>query len=560
MLVIDENVGEELFFRNRSRGPDARMVPNPRRENRAFLEGDPFMYAQNAYEECLLNHKRPNDSVLRPTRKNRCFDFDGSPQKVPNVLEDSGLFELPDLSTFMKIYSKISHADELAEDPRKILDAPNLRNDFYLNVLDWSPKPLVAIGLNASMEILDTTKDPYTHRRLFSLTKKAKPAKTSVTWGPDLQTSTDVYVAAVKWHPHGYHNCMAVGLSDGRLKLWDVERGKAFQEANFHTLRVSSLAWAQDLLATGSKDQEVHLLDMRLSLNRIMHRPLSGLMGHRAEVCSLAFKNGGGLCSTELATGCNDAQVRLYDFRKGTRGAEELHPRLVFAQHRACVKAVSWNPWKSNRLVTGGGLMDQKIMVWETTHGRVLETLHAGSQVSGFVWNTEKNEFGTCAAGHTIAVYRYMPTSDKYRKFSVFPGHVGRILHFSQNPLTSLFISLGSDEKLRVWPVFEKEPDDHIPINKEDDFYRDDFQVENETQKSTTIRSQGQPQVDGMPTPKLEPVIQEKSQWSLKIDSQISKGVMPPKVRGRKPSKKALSKPKHRHLPDFLGLDFERLK
>ena len=29
----------------------------------------------------------------------------------------------------------------------KILDAPEIKNDFYLNLLDWSSKGVLAIGL-----------------------------------------------------------------------------------------------------------------------------------------------------------------------------------------------------------------------------------------------------------------------------------------------------------------------------------------------------------------------------------------------------------------------------
>ena len=32
--------------------------------------------------------------------------------------------------------------------PEKILDAPELRDDYYLNLMDWSPSGQLGIGLN----------------------------------------------------------------------------------------------------------------------------------------------------------------------------------------------------------------------------------------------------------------------------------------------------------------------------------------------------------------------------------------------------------------------------
>jgi len=31
--------------------------------------------------------------------------------------------------------------------PEKVLDAPEMRDDYYLNLLDWSSKGILAIGL-----------------------------------------------------------------------------------------------------------------------------------------------------------------------------------------------------------------------------------------------------------------------------------------------------------------------------------------------------------------------------------------------------------------------------
>ena len=35
----------------------------------------------------------------------------------------------------------------IAPTPEKILDAPELKDDYYLNLLDWSSKGILSIGL-----------------------------------------------------------------------------------------------------------------------------------------------------------------------------------------------------------------------------------------------------------------------------------------------------------------------------------------------------------------------------------------------------------------------------
>ena len=42
---------------------------------------------------------------------------------------------------------------KISKKPYKILQAPNLQDDFYLNLLDWSDKNQIAVALDASLYI-----------------------------------------------------------------------------------------------------------------------------------------------------------------------------------------------------------------------------------------------------------------------------------------------------------------------------------------------------------------------------------------------------------------------
>jgi cell division cycle 20-like protein 1 (cofactor of APC complex) len=42
---------------------------------------------------------------------------------------------------------------KISKKPYKILDAPNLQDDFYLNLLDWSDNNQIAVALDSSLYV-----------------------------------------------------------------------------------------------------------------------------------------------------------------------------------------------------------------------------------------------------------------------------------------------------------------------------------------------------------------------------------------------------------------------
>ena len=46
-----------------------------------------------------------------------------------------------------------SKARKINKMPFKVLDAPQLQDDFYLNLVDWSAQNVLAVGLNRSVYI-----------------------------------------------------------------------------------------------------------------------------------------------------------------------------------------------------------------------------------------------------------------------------------------------------------------------------------------------------------------------------------------------------------------------
>ena len=48
----------------------------------------------------------------------------------------------------------------------QVLDAPALQDDFYLNLLDWSPQGLLAVGLGTEVWVFNYVTSKASHRQL----------------------------------------------------------------------------------------------------------------------------------------------------------------------------------------------------------------------------------------------------------------------------------------------------------------------------------------------------------------------------------------------------------
>ena len=49
--------------------------------------------------------------------------------------------------------TQLKSVRKIPKEPFKVLDAPNLQDDFYLNLLDWSSTNILAVGLNGAVYI-----------------------------------------------------------------------------------------------------------------------------------------------------------------------------------------------------------------------------------------------------------------------------------------------------------------------------------------------------------------------------------------------------------------------
>lgn len=303
--------------------------------------------------------------------------------------------------------------------PERILDAPELIDDYYLNLIDWGASNQVAVALGGVVYLWNAESGDITQL---------------------MQTSPENeedYVTSVQWGSDGKH--IAVGTNAAEVQIWDVSRLKQVRTLRGHSARVGALAWNGTSLATGSRDNTIMMHDVR-----VREHCTATLTSHTQEVCGLKWAPSG----NQLASGGNDNLLHIWDHNSIGNGT---HVHRLDA-HQAAVKALAWCPFQSNLLASGGGTADRCIKFWNTTTGAMLNSIDTHSQVCALQWNTHEREL-LSSHGYSqnqLCLWKY-PTMQKMAEFT---GHTARVLHMAQSPDGNTVVSAAADETLRFWKCF----------------------------------------------------------------------------------------------------------
>lgn len=311
--------------------------------------------------------------------------------------------------------------------PERVLDAPGLLDDYYLNLLDWSSGNQVAIGLERNVYV----------------------------WSADsgsvsclLETAPDTYISSVKWSGDGAY--VGVGLGTGEVQIWDVEEGTKLRSMYGHDSRVGVMGWSKHTLSTGARSGLVFNHDVRIAQHKVAE-----LVSHTSEVCGLEWRSDG----AQLATGGNDNLVNIWDARSLSA------PKFTKTNHRAAVKALSWCPWQLNLLATGGGSYDRHIHFWNTTTGARTNSIDTGSQVTSLRWSNHYREIVSSSGfpDNSLSIWSY-PTL--VRNVEI-PAHETRVLHSSLSPDGQILATAAADESLKFWKVFERKAGSSASASRE---------------------------------------------------------------------------------------------
>ncbi|CAH0559601.1 unnamed protein product [Brassicogethes aeneus] len=359
--------------------------------------------------------------ALTPIKSRNLFKY-GTPvknEKTPVKTVQASPYSLSPLSVSSQRLLRSPHkaTRKISRIPFKVLDAPELQDDFYLNLVDWSVQNVLSVGLGSCVYLWSA-------------------CTSQVTRLCDLSSDGNV-VTSVAWSERGH--LVAVGTHNGYVTVWDVAVNKQVNKLQGHTARVGALAWNGDVLSSGSRDRLILQRDTRTPPTVTERR----LVGHRQEVCGLKWSPD----NQYLASGGNDNRLYVWN-------AQSLSPVQTYTDHLAAVKAIAWSPHHHGLLASGGGTADRCIRFWNTLTGQPMQCVDTGSQVCNLAWSKHSSELVSTHgySQNQILVWKY-PSLTQVAKLT---GHSYRVLYLALSPDGEAIVTGAGDETLRFWNVFSK--------------------------------------------------------------------------------------------------------
>ncbi|KAJ3559645.1 hypothetical protein NM688_g216 [Phlebia brevispora] len=316
-----------------------------------------------------------------------------------------------------------SKARKIPTQPERVLDAPGIVDDFYLNLISWSSLNILAVALEGSTYVWKADSGEVVHLG---------------------DAPEGLYVSSVDFSNDGQF--LGIGLGNGTVELWDAETQQKLRTMPGHSAQVACLSWNSHILSSGCGDGSIWHHDVRVPRHKV-----GELIGHQGEVCGLKWREDGEL----LASGGNDNVVNIWDGRIGdvsssSRGAARWTKR----NHTAAVKALAWCAWQPSLLATGGGTNDATVHVWNTTTGARLHSLTTPSQITSLQWSPHRKEFLTTHGYPTNAVMVHAYPSLE-RVCEIRDAHDSRVLWSALSPAGDVVCTGAGDENLKFWRVWE---------------------------------------------------------------------------------------------------------
>lgn len=420
---IPQKVEKRLF----SLGPKE-IVPlegltRPREESVDFNQQLLIRKSNSQFEEILeknlvLHNKASNqkpaaNSERKITLDRKLFCYSTNKKRKNCLHDDDQLIHFDQKpSDFSEKVRKIDCT------PSRVLDAPGMEDDFYRQVLEWTPSNILLVALQHNIY----SWNPTTNETALLYSTEDKEDK----------------ISAIKSDEAG--ELIAVGTALGSLHLINLTTNKEIKlQNNFG--RISCIDFCQNQLAIGCKDRNLVLFDLRTKKETDV---LCSFQLQQSEICGVKFSHNGNY----LAAGGNDNRFIVIDLKAS---------RLIInsLEHKAAVRAIAWSYKHPQLVASGGGRKDKCINLWNVTTGRLEKKIETDSQVCGISFSKTTDEFLSTHgfSNNNVQVWE----THSYTKIAELIGHTERVLYHSLSPDGCTLVTSSADETLRFWDVFPKQ-------------------------------------------------------------------------------------------------------
>lgn len=352
-------------------------------------------------------------------------------------------------------------------DAHRVLDAPNLRDDFYCSILAYSlTSRTLAVGLGnllygwsetRGVQLLNAGIDPDCYLTSLSFSS-AEGCKSILAFGrsdntlgllslyDDPDTSAlrsaprprfDVIqpsaVACLSWKPvctirpsrnrvnpgiPVKNEDLLVGDEAGLIyyyavewpERWEVERDNwpgdmtLLARIMVHSQQICGLSWSKNGDVFGTGGNDNICCLFETAKVLEAHRPTRP-PDHEDQIESSTVAHSHGLSEfSEAGTEVQVTKSAPYQLVTRIGPGEEKH-RWV---HGAAVKAIAFCPWQDSLVATGGGSNDKCIHFFHTGSGAALASISVSAQVTSLIWSTTRREiaatFGYAQPDHPVRI------------------------------------------------------------------------------------------------------------------------------------------------------------
>ncbi|CAN1751657.1 Cell division cycle 20.5, cofactor of APC complex [Linum perenne] len=235
------------------------------------------------------------------------------------------------------------------------LDLFDLADDFYLNLLDWSSRNVLAIALGSTVYLIWDASNGSSFE-LVTVDEELGPV-TSVNWAPD-----------------GRH--IAIGLNNSEVQLWDTDSDKLMRTLKGgHRGRVGSLAWNNNILTTGARGPH---LSSEGSCMVSIQRGLLATGGGEGDGRIKFWNTDTGACSKSVNTGSqvcgllwNKNERELLSSHGSSQNQLTLwkYPSLVkiaeLTEHSTSVLYMAQSPDRRTVASAAGAPGNEKLRIWD---------------------------------------------------------------------------------------------------------------------------------------------------------------------------------------------------
>ncbi|KAJ8538745.1 hypothetical protein K7X08_030041 [Anisodus acutangulus] len=263
----------------------------------------------------------------------------------------------------------------ISQSPERTLDAPDILDDFYLNLLDWGSSNVIAIALGNFVFLWDTSNGSTTEL-----------LEVDDDFGP---------VTDVSWSPDGRH--LAVTLNNSHVQLWDSQSSRLLRTLRGHRLRVGSLDWNGHILTTGGMDCMIINNDVC-----VRSHVVGTYKGHNQEICGLKWSASG----QQLASGCNDNLVHIWSISMGFGTPNRACLNSVNTGSQVC--SLLWNRHE-RELLSSHGFTDNQLTGWKyPSMMKISELFGHTSRVLHMVQSPDGYTVATAAADEMLRLWNVL--------------------------------------------------------------------------------------------------------------------------------------------------------